>query len=192
LDRLIFATANNNKVKEVESILDDLKIDIKSLKDIGFQDEIEEKGLTLESNATIKAKYIYDRLKVNVFAEDTGLEVISLNLDPGVHTARYAGPEKNDDKNMDLLLKRLEGSEDRSARFRTIVSLILEGQLFLFEGVIDGAIGFEKKGENGFGYDPIFIPSGYSKSFAEMSSSEKNELSHRAKAFTKLRNFIIQ
>jgi len=165
-------------------------MEVKSLKDIGFNEEIPEDHPTLKANAIQKARYIYDRYEMDCFAEDTGMEVIALNGAPGVYSARYAGPQRNDQKNMNLVLKNLEDKTDRSAQFRTVVALILNGKLHNFEGIVTGKIAIEKTGEKGFGYDPIFIPDGYQISFAEMEAKEKNKISHRGRAIKKLIEFL--
>jgi non-canonical purine NTP pyrophosphatase, rdgB/HAM1 family len=189
LPTLIFVTGNAGKAKEVGQLLDGI-MEVKSLKDIGFNEEIPEDHPTLKANAIQKARYIYDRYEMDCFAEDTGMEVIALNGAPGVYSARYAGPQRNDQKNMNLVLKNLEDKTDRSAQFRTVVALILNGKLHNFEGIVTGKIAIEKTGEKGFGYDPIFIPDGYQISFAEMEAKEKNKISHRGRAIKKLIEFL--
>ena len=186
---LIFATHNNNKVKEVAQILPSY-LSMKSLTDIGFFDEIEETGKTFEENALLKAKTIFEKTGKNIFADDSGLVIEALNGAPGVYSARYAGTGKDED-NIAKALKELDGKTNRKAYFISIFCLILNGKEYFFEGRIDGAISTEILGENGFGYDPIFIPDGFSKSFAQMSAEEKNAISHRAKAVEKLNNFLI-
>ena len=186
---LIFATHNNNKVKEVAQILPSY-LSMKSLTDIGFFDEIEETGKTFEENALLKAKIIFEKTGKNIFADDSGLVIEALNGAPGVYSARYAGTGKDED-NIAKALKELDGKTNRKAYFISIFCLILNGKEYFFEGRIDGAISTEILGENGFGYDPIFIPDGFSKSFAQMSAEEKNAISHRAKAVEKLNNFLI-
>lgn len=186
---LIFATHNNNKVKEVAQILPSY-LSMKSLTDIGFFDEIEETGKTFEENALLKAKTIFEKTGKNIFADDSGLVIDTLNGAPGVYSARYAGTGKDED-NIAKALKELDGKTNRKAYFISIFCLILNGKEYFFEGRIDGTISTEILGENGFGYDPIFIPDGFSKSFAQMSAEEKNAISHRAKAVEKLNNFLI-
>jgi XTP/dITP diphosphohydrolase len=189
--KLIFATNNLNKVKELNEILKDSQHEILTMAEAGFHEEIEETGTSLEENAIIKVKAIADKMPdFLVFSEDTGLEIQALNHEPGVHTARYAGPARNDDDNMNLVLKKLEMHTDRSARFRTIIALKQGQGLFLFEGIAPGRIANEKRGKGGFGYDPIFIPEGYNISFAELSKEEKAKISHRAKAVEKLIDFL--
>ena len=186
---LIFATGNAGKAKEVGQLLDGI-MEVKSLKDIGFTEEIPEDHPTLEANAIQKARYIYDRYEEDCFAEDTGMEVMELNGAPGVYSARYAGPKRNDQDNMNLVLNNLADKKDRSAQFRTVVALILDGKLHTFEGIVTGKIAKEKTGEKGFGYDPIFVPDGYQISFAEMEAAEKNKISHRGRAIKKLIEFL--
>ncbi len=189
LPTLIFATGNAGKAKEVGELLAGL-MKVKSLKDIGFTEDIPEDHPTLEANAIQKARHIYDRYGEDCFAEDTGMEVTALNGAPGVYSARYAGPQRSDQDNMDLVLKNLAKKEDRSAQFRTVVALILDGKLHTFDGVVTGKIAKERTGEKGFGYDPIFVPDGYSISFAEMEAAEKNKISHRGRAIKKLITFL--
>lgn len=189
---MIFATGNAHKVLEANTIFKGTDFKFESLSDIGFTEDIIEDGPTLEANALIKARHIYRIYQKDVFSEDTGLEVISLNNDPGVYTARYAGPQKNHDDNMDLLLKNLVGKEDRSAQFRAIVALILDGKEYLFEGIIKGRIAMEKYGQGGFGYDPVFIPEGYDKTFAELGDDIKSQLSHRFLALTKMKRHLAR
>lgn len=162
-------------------------ISILSLNDLGLEDEIAETGDSLEENSHIKAQYVFDKKGLPVFADDSGLVVKALNGEPGVYSARYAGPEKDDEKNMNLLLDRLESHMDRSAEFQTVITYISpEGAFIQFKGAIEGTITNEKKGLNGFGYDPIFQPRGYDETFAELPQEEKNKISHRAKALKKL------
>jgi XTP/dITP diphosphohydrolase len=178
---LVFATNNPHKAREIEQILGK-NWEIKTLPEIGCLEEIEETADTLEGNARLKARYVKEHYGYDCFSEDTGLEVQALGGAPGVHTARYAGDQKNPDDNMALLLQRLEGHSDRSARFRTIIALIQDGQEFLLEGICTGRIAHTKRGDKGFGYDPIFIPDSYEQSFAELGDEVKNQISHRAKA----------
>lgn len=187
---LIFASHNTHKVREVEDILGKELVSIKGLDDIGFHDEIEETGGTLVENALIKARAVYIKTGQNVFSDDTGLEVYALDLAPGVHTARYAGESKDSDANMNKLLDALAGRQDRKARFRTVVALIYEGQEYLFEGIVDGNISVNRAGVKGFGYDPVFIPQGYDKTFAELDAEIKNSISHRFRAMQALRTFL--
>ncbi len=187
--KLVFATGNPNKVMEVNDLLGDL-FDIQSLKDIGCQVDIPETQATIEGNAIQKAQYIVDHYAMNCFSEDTGLEVKALNNEPGIYSARYAGAAKNAEDNMNLLLKNLSDQTDRSAQFRTVVALYLNGNMHTFEGICKGKIIEQKKGDHGFGYDPIFVPEGYGKTFAELDKTTKNEISHRGKAVRKLIAFL--
>lgn len=188
---LIFASHNQHKVKEINALLGD-GFTVRSLSDIAYTDDIIEDGDTLEANALIKARAIYKENGKNCFADDTGLLVTALQGAPGVYSARYAGPQKNDHDNMDLLLKNLAAETDRSARFVTVIALIIEGKEFLFEGILHGNIITEKIGTNGFGYDPVFMPVDYNRTLAQMELSEKNTISHRARAFEKMKNFLHQ
>lgn len=183
-----FATNNEHKVSEVQSILGDT-FDIKSLKELGCTEDIPETGVTFEENAKQKTDYLVDHYQVSCFADDSGLEVDALDLEPGVYSARYAGT-RDMDQNIALLLNKLAGKENRTARFRTVISLNLEGQQYFFDGSIEGKIIDQLRGENGFGYDPIFVPDGYSETFAEMSLQQKNEISHRSIAVEKLAGFL--
>jgi len=186
---LVFATNNLNKLKEAQEMLSD-SIKILSLKDINCFDEVDETETTLEGNATLKADYITQKFGYNCFADDTGLEVESLDGKPGVYSARFAGEPANTENNMQKLLSELEGKTNRKAQFRTVISLHLENKHFLFEGICKGEILTEKQGEKGFGYDPIFKPEGFNESFATMSSEEKNKISHRGLAIQKLVEFL--
>ncbi len=186
---LIFATNNNHKLEEVKKLVSN-NIVIKKLSDINFSGDIPETGTTLEENTLQKSHFIYDRYKVNCFADDTGLEIEALDGRPGVYSARYAGNENNSKANMKKVLLEMEGKENRKARFRTVISLIIDGEEYFFEGIVNGNIATKETGEDGFGYDPIFIPENYNISFAEMPLSEKNKISHRAIATKKLINFI--
>ncbi len=186
---LIFATNNNNKVIEVRSILQD-KFKILSLAEAGINIDIPEPYNTLEENACEKARVINNLTKENCFAEDTGLEVEALNGEPGVKSARYAGEGRSFEKNIDKLLSNLKNTENRKAQFRTVVCLILNGQQNVFDGICKGTIIAGRRGLSGFGYDPIFIPDGAEKTFAEMALDEKNFFSHRKKAVEKLTNYL--
>ncbi len=187
---LVFATNNRHKLEEIQNLLGN-KIKLLSLKDISFFEEIPEDYDTLKENAQQKARYIYDRYKLNCFADDTGLEIDYLNGAPGVLSARYAGESCSFEDNIVKTLKELDGAENRKARFRTVISLILDGKEHYFEGAVDGNILTEKHGVGGFGYDPIFRPLGFDKSFAEMDMDEKNKISHRARAAQKLVDFLL-
>jgi XTP/dITP diphosphohydrolase len=186
---IVFATNNSHKMEEVREIVSD-KINLVSLSDIHCFDEIPETSDTLESNALQKARYIKENYGYDCFADDTGLEVEALNGEPGVRSARYAGDEHDSDKNMEKLLRALEGKENRKAHFRTVIALICEGRTYFFEGRINGLIIREKRGCSGFGYDPVFIPEGYDKTFAEIGTDEKNKISHRAIATEKLAKWL--
>ena len=187
--KLIFASHNENKVAEIQSLLGE-DFSLLSLKELSFNQDIPETSETLEGNSIIKADAVFEQFKMPCFADDTGLEVDSLGGEPGVYSARYGGEDKNADKNMDLLLKKLHGNSNRSARFRTVITYRIQNETHQFEGVIDGNIISEKIGTYGFGYDPIFIPKGSQKTFAQMSTEEKNQFSHRSRAFEKLRIFL--
>ncbi len=187
--KLVFATNNRHKLNEIRAILGD-KIELLSLNDINCNDDIPETADTLQGNALIKAKYIYDKFGMNCFADDTGLEVDSLNGEPGVYSARYAGEECDSESNMNKLLDNLTGKKDRNAQFRTVIALIINGEEKLFEGCVKGVISNEKMGNAGFGYDPIFIPEGFSESFAQMGSEIKNSISHRYRATEKLCKYL--
>jgi|TARA_B100001093_G_scaffold182727_1_gene175287 XTP/dITP diphosphohydrolase len=186
---LVFASHNENKVNEVRKILPN-NFTIISLNDLNFYEEIPENKNTIEGNSTFKANFIYKKFKLNVFADDTGLEITALNDLPGIKSARYAGPEKDSKKNLNKVLNDLKGIDLRNARFKTVISLIYSGKLNLFEGIIYGEITRHKIGNGGFGYDTIFKPENYSKTFGEMSSKQKNKISHRAIAINKLKNFL--
>ncbi len=185
---LVFVTHNKHKAQEVADILGD-KIELLTLDDLDFHQEIPETGNTLEENALQKARYFYERTGKNCFADDTGFEVEALDGQPGVHSARFAS-DHDFTKNMLKVLELMQGEANRRARFRTVVALILNGQEYLFEGVVEGAVTNEPRGDSGFGYDPIFVPDGYDKTFAQMSLEEKNKISHRAKAMAKLAAFL--
>ena len=188
---LVFATNNQHKVDEINSIIGK-HIRVITLKEAGIDIDIPEPHDTLEANATEKSSVIYQLTHQNVFSEDTGLEVDALQGEPGVKSARYAGEGKNFQANIDKLLSKLGDHPERTARFRTVVSLIWEGKEYQFEGICEGHITTTKKGTGGFGYDPIFIPIGSNKSFAEMSIDEKNQFSHRKKAIVQLIHFLQQ
>jgi len=188
--KIVFATNNQNKLMEVRKILGN-KFEVLSLSDIGCHDDIPEKGQTLEDNALLKAQYVYNKYRVDCFADDTGLEVEALGGAPGVYSARYAGGVGHDSEaNMRKLLKELENKDNRKARFRTIFVLIIGGKVQRFEGIVNGEIIREKRGGEGFGYDPIFKPEGYDKTFAELGTGIKNQISHRARATKKLAEYL--
>lgn len=186
---LVFATNNQHKLQEVKAIIGD-NFKILSLNDIGCRDDIAETADTFEGNALIKAKYIYNKYGINCFADDSGLEVEALNGAPGVRSARYATDGHDHEANINKLLKELSGKENRKARFRTVIALILNGKEFIFEGSIEGEITENRQGNNGFGYDPVFRPNGFEKTFAQMNEEEKNAISHRAVAVNKLNEFL--
>ncbi len=186
---LIFATHNKNKIKEVKSLMPEA-INLLSLYDINYLEEIEETAKTIEGNALLKAQAIAKKYTTNCFADDSGLLVDDLNGSPGVYSARYAGEQKNDTDNIDKLLAELQDSPHRKAHFKTVMALILNGKEYLFEGIVNGTITQAKKGTNGFGYDPVFMPNGYNLTFAEMDFETKNKISHRAIALKKLVTFL--
>ena len=199
--KIVFATNNKHKLSEIRAILGS-RVEVLSLNDIGCDVDIPETGTTLEENALQKAQYIYDHYHMDVFADDTGLEVDTLGGAPGVYSARYAamespmspiGPISHDNEaNMARLLRELGENNNRQARFRTVIALILKGQVHQFEGIVGGQIIRERRGGEGFGYDPIFQPDGYEKTFAEMTSEEKNSISHRGRATAKLADFVLK
>jgi XTP/dITP diphosphohydrolase len=189
--KLVFASNNKHKVREISHILDN-KITLLSLEDVNILEEIPEDEPLIEGNALFKARYVHNATGMNVFADDTGLEIEALNGLPGVHSARFAGESKDSNANISKALDMLKGKENRKARFRTVIALIFEKREYLFEGIVTGNIIEEKRGEEGFGYDPIFIPEGKVKTFAQMSLSDKNKISHRAIAFEKLKEFLQQ
>lgn len=188
--KLVFATNNAHKLEEVKAILSNFEI--VSLAEINCFDEIPETAKTLEGNAILKANYITENYGLNCFADDTGLEVEALNNEPGVYSARYAGTNCNAEENMCKLLKNLVNNSNRKAKFKTVIALNLNGKQYLFEGICNGEILVEKKGSSGFGYDPIFKPDGFSKTFAEMNITTKGTISHRGKAIQKLVTFLNQ
>ncbi|MBS1510409.1 MAG: RdgB/HAM1 family non-canonical purine NTP pyrophosphatase [Bacteroidetes bacterium] len=191
MNTLVFATNNQHKVDEIRLVLGN-SFDIITLKEAGIDIDIPEPHDTLEANASEKSGVIYRMTGKDCFSEDTGLETEALNGEPGVKSARYAGENRSFEANIDKLLKNLAGNENRKARFRTVISLILDGQEYLFEGICNGMITLERRGRNGFGYDPVFIPDGASHSFAEMSMEEKSVFSHRKKAVEQLVAFLQQ
>ncbi len=189
--KLVFASNNKHKVKEISHILDN-KITLLSLEEINILEDIPEDEPLIEGNALFKARYVYNATGLDVFADDTGLEIEALNGQPGVHSARFAGESKDSSANIAKVLTMLKGIENRKARFRTVIALILESHEYLFEGIITGTIIDEKRGAEGFGYDPVFIPDGKKLTFAQMTLTEKNKISHRAIAFKKLKEFLNQ
>ena len=189
--QICFATHNQNKVDELRKLVGD-DLEILSLTDLGVADEIEETGTTLEENALIKAKFIFDNYAIACFADDTGLEVDVLNGAPGVYSARFAGVPANNEENIDKLLGLLLNHTDKQARFRTVIALVRDAEQLFFEGVVEGEIIGQRRGSNGFGYDSVFLPNHFDRTFAEMDMEEKNLISHRAQAVKKLTNFLNQ
>ena len=189
MKKFVFATNNAHKLKEVAAIVGH-QIELLSLEDIGCHDDIPETSDTLEGNALQKAKYVYERYHIDCFADDTGLEVEALDGAPGVYSARYAGEGHNSEENIRKLLHELEGKDNRKARFRTVFALIINGKEHLFEGIVKGEIIATKRGTSGFGYDPVFVPEGFTQTFAEMSDVQKNKISHRAIGVNKLCKFL--
>ncbi len=189
MEKLLFVTGNQNKVKEIKAILGDT-IQLIGLEEVGWTNEIPETTGTIQGNSLQKANTVFEKLGINCFAEDTGLEVDILNGEPGVDSAIYAGEHKNASDNMALLLKKMDGEMKRSAQFRTVITLILNGEQQFFEGICRGHIAEKKSGEGGFGYDPIFIPENYSLSFGQLSPRVKNQISHRGKAVAQLIQYL--
>ena len=189
MKKIVFATNNQHKLDEVKKITEGLT-EIVSLSEINCFDDIPETADTLEGNALQKARYVKEKFGFDCFADDTGLEVEALDNAPGVYSARYAGPEHNSESNMKLLLKNMEGITNRKARFRTVIALLMDGKEYLFDGIVEGVIIHEKRGNSGFGYDPVFVPNGYNETFAQLGSDIKNNISHRAKAVLKLHDFL--
>jgi len=186
---LVFATNNQHKIKEISPLISK-SFHLLSLSDIKCSDEIPEEQTTIEGNASQKSHYIYEKFALNCFADDTGLEIDALNGEPGVYSARYAGKNCSFQDNIDKVLRKMQGEINRKARFRTVISLIIDGKEIHFEGIVNGIITTEKYGDDGFGYDPIFIPNGYGISFAEMTLKEKNKISHRGIATRKLIEYL--
>jgi non-canonical purine NTP pyrophosphatase, rdgB/HAM1 family len=187
---LVFASNNEHKIKEIKSLLGD-SFRLLSLHDLNISEDIPEEETMIEGNALAKARYVYNASGLNVFADDTGLEIAALDGVPGVHSARFAGEDKDSSENIRKVLYMLGTNENREARFRTVIALILDKKEYLFEGIVNGKIIYEKRGTMGFGYDPIFVPEGNHFTFAEMDLTEKNTVSHRAKAFNKLKEFLL-
>ena len=188
--KIIFASNNKNKVQEIQNQVPE-SIQIVTLEEIGCNEDIAETGTTLEENAIIKANYVTQKYGLPCFADDTGLEIDALNGEPGVYSARYAGEDKNANKNIDLVLQKLGTSTNRKAQFKTVIALNINNEQHLFTGVVEGEIRNEKTGTNGFGYDPVFEPENLGKTFAEMTLEEKNKLSHRGRAVEQLIEFLI-
>jgi XTP/dITP diphosphohydrolase len=187
--KLVFATNNQHKLHEIKHLLDG-SFELLSLNDINCTDDIPENQETIEGNASEKAFYIWNKYQLNCFADDTGLEIEALNGEPGVYSARYAGDEKSPEKNIELVLQKMAKIKNRKARFKTVISLVIDGKEVQFEGLVEGNILEEKKGQSGFGYDPIFQPIESQFSFAEMPLSEKNKISHRGRATRKLVEYL--
>ena len=190
IKKIVFATGNLNKLKEIKSAIN--SFEIVGLKDLGITEELPENGTTLKENALQKAKYVYDRTGLNCFSDDTGLEIESLNNRPGVYSAMYAGADCNAENNMRKVLSELKTFQNRKAKFKTVIALILKDKEYFFEGFVKGEILKEKGGTGGFGYDPIFKPNGYDETFAQMSIELKNKISHRGLAVKKLVAFLNQ
>lgn len=189
--KLVFATNNQHKLHEIKHLLDG-SFEVLSLNDINCSDDIPENQDTIEGNASEKAFYIWNKYSLNCFADDTGLEIEALGGEPGVYSARYAGEEKSAEKNIELVLQKLAKINNRKARFKTVISLVIDGTETQFEGIVDGEILEEKRGKTGFGYDPVFKPEESDRSFAEMSLEEKNKISHRGRAVQKLVEYLSQ
>lgn len=188
--QIVFATNNAHKLEELREILG-AQFQVLSLKEIGCHEDIPETAETLEGNAEIKARYVKEHYGYDCFADDTGLEVTALGGAPGVYSARYAGPAHDSKANVELLMENMEGVDDRSARFRTVIALIEGDRLSLMTGIVNGTIITAQRGNDGFGYDPIFMPDGFDTTFAEMSMHEKNKISHRGRAVEKLKNYLL-
>lgn len=188
---IVFATNNENKTREIRNILGD-SFNLLSLTDLNITEDIPENEPTLEGNALHKARFVHNILNMNVFADDTGLETDFLKGLPGVKSARFAGEDKNSDANIDKLLAMMGKSKNRKARFRTVIALIMEGKEYIFEGIVDGRIISDRRGKDGFGYDPVFVADGETRTFAEMPLGEKNKISHRAIAIEKLKLFLAR
>jgi XTP/dITP diphosphohydrolase len=187
--KLVFATQNNHKLEEMQNILGNF-VKIISLRELNFFEELPETHFTLEENAEEKAEFLFHHFRMNCFSEDTGLEIEALNGAPGVFSARYAGEGKNASDNIKMVLEQMNNMENRIAKFRTVICLILEEKKFFFEGIMGGTIAHAPKGDSGFGYDPIFIPDGFKQTFGEMDFALKNEISHRKKAGEKMKTFL--
>ena len=188
--QIVFATNNENKLREIRNILG-TSFTLLSLSDLNINDDVPENEPDLEGNSMLKARHIHKMLNMNVFADDTGLEIEALGGLPGVNSARFAGEDKNSGSNIDKVLEMMGDTANRRARFRTVIALILDGREYFFDGIVNGRIITEKRGREGFGYDPVFVPEGSDRTFAEMPLNEKNKISHRARAFEKLRIFLV-
>ncbi|RLD81874.1 MAG: non-canonical purine NTP pyrophosphatase [Bacteroidetes bacterium] len=189
--KIVFATNNQHKLKELQQILS-MKFELLSLDDMKCFEEIPETSSTIEGNSMQKAEYVYNKFKMDCFADDTGLEIEALDGRPGVNSARYAGDERDMDKNIEKVFSELENANNRNARFKTVISLFLNGKKHQFEGIVNGKIIKDKKGQSGFGYDPVFVPNGYDITFAEMDAELKNKISHRGIAVQKLLRFLTK
>lgn len=189
--KLCFATQNRNKLKEVQALLPP-GFELVTPEDLGCHEELPETHLTLEGNSAQKAAFLFQNFNADCFADDTGLEIEALGGEPGVFSARYAGPQKIADDNMRLVISKMKGKENRKARFRSVITLILNGEQTVFEGILEGTIIDTPRGTNGFGYDPIFVPEGQDRTLAEMHLEEKNNISHRARAFVQLKDFLAR
>ena len=191
--KLIFATQNKHKSQEINQLLqkESLEYEVIDAQTFGITEDIPETGATLVDNALQKARYVYEKWGVDCFADDTGLEIVALNGEPGVYSARYAGEERDSIKNMELVLKKLQDKHNRTAKFKTVIALILDGKEYLFEGEVQGVITEVLSGTAGFGYDPIFMPVGYEITFAEMDAELKNSMSHRGRAVRELLDFLM-
>ena len=187
--KILFATSNKNKALEIQKLIPE-GFEILTLNDIDLQEEIPETSITIEGNAIQKTNFIVENFGIDCFADDTGLEIEALKGEPGVYSARYAGEEKDSNKNMELVLKKMQGFSNRKARFKTVISLSLDNKSYLFEGIVEGNIRKDKIGNLGFGYDPIFEPENIGRTFAEMTIEEKNTISHRGRAFEKMIHFL--
>ncbi|GGC07917.1 RdgB/HAM1 family non-canonical purine NTP pyrophosphatase [Dyadobacter sediminis] len=189
--KLCFATNNLHKLEEIQALLGN-QFELVTLSEIGCETDIPEPYDTIAENSRAKAEFVWKNFGINCFADDSGLEVAALNGEPGVKSARYAGPQRNADDNMDLLIEKLWNNDNRKSRFVTVITLVLDGAYHQFEGVVNGQIISQRRGTNGFGYDPIFVPDGFDRTFAEMTMQEKSALSHRGLAFSKLVGFLMQ
>ena len=187
--KLCFATHNDHKLQEIAPLLPPV-FELLNLGQIGCREELPETQATIEGNSRQKAEYVWQHYRVNCFADDTGLEVAALGGEPGVHSARYAGPQRNSEENIDRLLHHLAGQADRNARFKTVITLVLDGEVRSFEGTVEGKILEERRGGGGFGYDAVFLPGGYDRTFAEMDLAEKSLISHRGRALEKMVAFF--
>jgi len=190
MSKLVFATANKNKVREIQQIMGD-QYNFLSLEDIGCTEDVPETQETIEGNALQKARYVYEKYGMNCFSEDTGLQVEKLNGAPGVYSARYGGPQRDSNDNIDKVLRELGDTQDRNAQFKTVIALIVDGKEYTFEGTVEGTILKERIGSGGFGYDPVFLPNEGNKTFAQMTAEEKDKISHRGRATAKLKEFLL-